>query len=369
MVAEFSRFDGETLEAATVTLPRPTSDGVVRPVEISSDAAAAQATAERTTTEEVIGAGAARAATLAAQASKISAAPSAFGSERTMVRGDSESPTPPSSLGDFLRSRRDRITPEAAGLHSYGRRRVPGLRREELAQLAGVSVTYLTRLEQGQSHNASDAVVEALARALRLDADERAHLFALAHPAPSKRRKHARAEVAKPGAEQLLHAMGAVPAMLLGRFNDVLAWNRAAHLLFAGHLDFAAPKRAEGRPNNIRMLFLDPHHRALLKEWETEAALAVASLRYVAAQFPDDQRLASLIGELSLNSPEFASLWARHTVKLCTSGTKRYHHPVVGELELDYEVLHLPEGNGQRLLTHTAKPGSASEAGLRLLGL
>jgi len=274
---------------------------------------------------------------------------------------------PATELGEFLRSRRDRVTPEQAGVRGYGRRRVPGLRREELAQLAGVSVTYLTRLEQGQSQHASDAVIDALARALQLDTDERTHLFALARPAPARRRRSPRPEQARPGAEQLLHAMGDVPAVLLGRFNDVLAWNRTGHLLVAGHLDAGAPARPAERPNLVRQLFLDPHTRDLYADWSAEAALAVASLRYVAGDYVDDPRLAELVGDLSVKSPEFASLWAGHTVKLCTSGTKRFRHPVVGELELDFEVLHLPERDGQRVLTHTARPDSPSWAGLRLL--
>jgi transcriptional regulator with XRE-family HTH domain len=274
---------------------------------------------------------------------------------------------PVTELGEFLRSRRDRITPGEAGVDSYGRRRVPGLRREELAQLAGVSVTYLTRLEQGQSQNASDAIIDALARALQLDADERVHLYALAHPAPSTRPAMSTSEEAKPGAEQLLHAMGDVPAVLLGRFNDILAWNRAGHRLLAGHLDYASPSRVDDRPNQMKLLFLDEHTGDLYLDWADEAAVAVASLRYVAAQFADDRRLAELVGELSMNSGEFARLWAGHDVRLCASGAKRFHHPEVGELELDYEVLHLPEGNGQRILTHTAEPGSASFAALRLL--
>lgn len=187
---------------------------------------------------------------------------------------------PVTELGQFLRSRRDRLTPKDAGVLSYGRRRVPGLRREELAQLAGVSVTYLTRLEQGQSQNASNAVVDALARALHLDPDERAHLFALAYQAPAKRSRASKPEAAKSGAEQLLHAMGDVPAVLLGRFNDILAWNRAGHLLLAGHLDRSGPSRSIDRPNQIRMLFLDEHTRDLYIDWRDEAALAVASLRY-----------------------------------------------------------------------------------------
>ncbi|SFR78156.1 Helix-turn-helix domain-containing protein [Agromyces sp. CF514] len=274
---------------------------------------------------------------------------------------------PVTELGEFLRSRRDRLTPREAGVDSYGRRRVPGLRREELAQLAGVSMTYLTRLEQGQSQNASDSVIHALARALQLDADERAHLFVLARPARPKRPRASEPESAKPGAEQLLHAMGEVPAVLLGRFNDVLAWNRAGHLLLAGHLDADAPARPEERPNQLRLLFLDPHTRDLYVDWDDEAALAVASLRYVAAQFADDRRLAELVGELSVNSPDFARLWAGHDVRLCTSGAKRFRHPEVGDLELDYEVLHLPEGNGQRILAHSARSASTSSAALRLL--
>lgn len=277
-------------------------------------------------------------------------------------------PGPVTELGEFLRSRRDRLTPEAAGVNSYGRRRVPGLRREELAHLAGVSVTYLTRLEQGQSQNASDAVIDALARALQLDADESAHLYALAHPAPANRpRTAAKPEVAKPGAEQLLHSMSDVPAVLLGRFNDILAWNRAGHLLLAGHLERDAPSRVQDRPNQLKLLFLDEHTRDLYLDWTDEAALAVASVRYVAAQFADDRRLAELVGELSMNSPEFARLWAGHDVRLCASGAKRFRHPEVGEMELGYEVLHLPEANGQRILTHTAEPGSPSFAALRLL--
>jgi transcriptional regulator with XRE-family HTH domain len=274
---------------------------------------------------------------------------------------------PVTELGEFLRSRRDRVTPADVGLSSFGRRRVPGLRREELAQLAGVSMTYLTRLEQGQSQNASDSVIHALARALDLDADERAHLFTLARSAPPTRSHRAEPETAKPGAEQLLHAMGDVPAVLLGRFNDILAWNRAGHLLLAGHLDPEAPSSASQRPNQLKLLFLDEHTRDLYVDWEEEAAVAVSSMRYVAAQFADDRRLAELIGELSVNSPDFARLWAGHDVRLCTSGIKRLRHPVVGSMTLRYEALHLPEGNGQRILAHAAEPDSPSLAALRLL--
>ncbi len=269
-------------------------------------------------------------------------------------------------LGDFLRSRRDRVAPGDVGVASFGRRRVPGLRREELAQLAGVSVTYLTRLEQGQSQNASDAVIDSLARALQLDADEHAHLRALARPRSATARRPRRPEQPHAGASQLLHAIG-VPALLLGRFTDILDWNSAGHLLLAGHLDVDAPSRPAERPNHLRMLFLDPHTRDLYIDWQEEEALAVASLRYVAGRFVDDRQLAQLVGDLSLSSPDFAKLWAGHMVKLCTSGSKRLRHPVVGELTLDYEVLHLPEGDGQRILAFSASPGSASSAAVDLL--
>ncbi|MEV7609830.1 helix-turn-helix transcriptional regulator [Microbacterium sp. NPDC089320] len=280
---------------------------------------------------------------------------------RTIAR---ERPAP--ELGEFLRSRRDRITPADVGVSSVGRRRVPGLRREELARLAGVSMTYLTRLEQGQSQNASDAVIDALARALRLDDDEHAHLRALARPRSAAARRPRKQEQPHRGASQLLHAMG-VPAVLLGRFTDILDWNSAGHLLMAGHLESDAPSRPSERPNHLRMLFLDRHTRDLYADWAEEAALAVASLRYVAARFVDDRHLAELVGDLSLSSPDFAQLWAGHMVRLCTSGSKRFRHPVVGDVTLGYEVLHLPEGDGQRILAFSAAPGSAASAAVELL--
>jgi transcriptional regulator with XRE-family HTH domain len=275
---------------------------------------------------------------------------------------------PTTELGEFLRSRRDALTPEQAGVTSYGTRRVPGLRREELARLAGVSVAYYTRLEQGQSTGASDSIIDALARALRLRDDERTHLFELARPRAARRRRPPRAEHAAPGELQLLDAMTGVPAVLLGRRNDVLAWNPLGHALLAGHLPPDAPRDPARRPNLTRMLFLDPHTRELHRRWDDEAALAVASLRFVAARYPDDRALAELIGGLSVGSPAFAALWARHTVRLCSSGTKHLHHPEVGDLDLGYEVLHLPDAEGRRLLVHTAAPGSGSANALRLLG-
>ncbi|GAB3308319.1 helix-turn-helix domain-containing protein [Epidermidibacterium keratini] len=270
-------------------------------------------------------------------------------------------------LTTFLRSRRAALTPEQIGMATYGQRRVPGLRREELAEVAGVSLTYYTRLEQGHAPNVSTAVLDAIARALRLSTVERTHLFELARPtelpvAPSSDGQHAR-----PGVLRLLDAMSDVPAILMGRNQDILAWNRLGHALTAPHLDVAAPCDATSRPNKLQLIFTDPTSRTFYREWEHEARLAVASLRYLAAQFPDDRALAAIIGELSMASSDFAALWADHPVELCASGTKRYQHPDVGRIDLQFEVLHPPENDGQRILVHTAEPGSPHEDSLRLL--
>ncbi|MFE7319136.1 helix-turn-helix transcriptional regulator [Streptomyces sp. NPDC057555] len=274
----------------------------------------------------------------------------------------------PSALGSFLRTRRARLQPEDVGLVSYGsRRRVPGLRREELAQLAGVSVAYYTRLEQGQSHNASEGVLDALARALRLTPDERAHLRELARPAQTRRRPAPRPDKARPGVRQLLAAVQDVPAVALGPRYEVLAWNRLGHALLAGHLDFDSPARPLDRPNTQRLLFLDPHTRELYPDRAEETRRAVAALRVAAGQRPDDRELTELIGELSMKSTEFSALWSRHVVSNCTFGTKRFHHPLVGDLALDFEVLQTPDGSGQGVIMFTAEQGSPAEAALGLL--
>ncbi|MFE6777969.1 helix-turn-helix transcriptional regulator [Streptomyces sp. NPDC057702] len=275
----------------------------------------------------------------------------------------------PAELGDFLRSRRARLQPADVGLVSYGgQRRVPGLRREELAQLAGVSVAYYTRLEQGQSGNASDGVLDAIARALRLSPDEHAHLRNLAHPARAPRRPAPRAATARPAARQLIAAMDAVPALLLDARYDVLTWNPLGHALLAGHVPVAAPERPAERPNTQRLLFLDPHARELYPDWEGEARRAVSSLRLAAGEYPEDRQLAELVGELTMKSSEFAALWSRHPVRGCVSGVKLFHHPLVGPLELSFQMLRLPDSGGQSMLALSAEPGSPSDAGLRLLG-
>ena len=270
-------------------------------------------------------------------------------------------------LGDFLRTRRARLTPDDVGLTSYGGRRVPGLRREELAMLAGVSVTYYTRLEQGQSVNASASVVDAIGRALALDEDERAHLHDLAKPAGRKERRVRRQVRLRPGIRALIDAMGDIPALALGPATDVLAWNRLGHALVAGHVAFDAPELAATRPNLTSMLFLDPHVRELYVDWEGEARRAVASLRLVAGRLREDRALAELVGELAIASPAFAGLWAKHPVHNCTSGTKQLDHPEVGRFELGFEVLHLPDDPGVRLLTYSAPAGSPARDCLELL--
>ncbi|MEZ2371404.1 helix-turn-helix domain-containing protein [Arthrobacter sp. RCC_34] len=276
---------------------------------------------------------------------------------------------PQSELGEFLRLRRAGIQPDDVGLLHHGVRRVPGLRREELAMLAGVSLTYYTRLEQGLSTNASDAVLDSLARALRLSADERIHLFDLARPTKRPgRRRPARPDAARPGTIRLVQAMTGVPAVVLGRLGDVLAWNPLGHRLVAGHLDFEAPAVPETRPNLHRLLFLDPHTRELYSRWPEEASRAVASLRLLAGR-ADDGALAALIGELTLHSEEFARLWSRHPVQNCVSGVKLLKHPELGELELSFEVLDSPDDSGHRILLYTAEPGSPAEESLKLLGI
>ncbi|GAB2913425.1 helix-turn-helix transcriptional regulator [Streptomyces mayteni] len=270
-------------------------------------------------------------------------------------------------LGEFLRSRRAQVSPEEAGLVNYGgRRRVPGLRREELAQLAGVSVAYYTRLEQGQSQQASGPVLEALARALRLSDDERAHLHSLARWEPPSRRR-VRPERLRPGVRLMVDSLGGVPALVYGRRTDVLVWNRMGHALLGGHLAFSGPDEAGKRPNLARMIFLDTHLRELYGDWKSKARDAVADLRVTASRYPDDPQLTELIGELTVKSPEFASLWNAHPVRACAHHQRAYRHPLVGRMVLGDETMRLPDDEGQRLAIFTAEPGSPSEAALRLL--
>ncbi|WP_395292350.1 helix-turn-helix domain-containing protein [Kitasatospora hibisci] len=267
-------------------------------------------------------------------------------------------------LRDFLRSRRARTSPAAAGLGPHaGRRRVPGLRREEVAQLAGVSVDYYVRLERGRTPNASAAVLDAVARALHLDPAERAHLFDLAKPRPgTTRRRPQPPQRVRPGLLRVLDTLTGTPAMILGHRLDVLAANPLAKALY---VDFdALPHRDR---NLARFIFLDPAARDLLADWETAARGAVAALRLYAGRHPHDPRLNELVGELSVRDEDFRQWWADHDVLQYTHGIKLYRHPIAGELTLAYESLALPDDPDQALYLYTAESDSPSEHALRLL--
>jgi transcriptional regulator with XRE-family HTH domain len=264
------------------------------------------------------------------------------------------------AMGEFLRKRRASLSPSDVGLMDYGTRRVPGLRREEVAMMAGMSVTYYARLEQGQHINASDAVINSLSRALALSDVERRHLSDLSGSRRrSTRISRTRPDHARPGTKRLIEAMAAVPAVVLGKRTEVLAWNRAGHGLVAAHLDFDSPDQPAIRPNMTRMLFLDEPTRSLYPYWHSEAGRAVASLRLLSGRFADDADLAALVGELTLKSPEFATMWAEHPVENCMSGQKIMDHPEFGRLEVGFEVLTMPDESGHRILTYAAEAGSA----------
>ncbi|PTA44023.1 helix-turn-helix transcriptional regulator [Micromonospora sp. RP3T] len=270
-------------------------------------------------------------------------------------------------LGDFLRARRSQLRPEDTGVATYGeRRRVRGLRREELALLAGVSVSYYSRLEQGQAGNASPEVLDALARALRLDDAERRHLTELA--AGTRRRPAVRRpapERVSPAVRQLVAALGDVPVVVLGRRADVLAWNSAGHALFAGHLTPEIPERPDRSPNMARLVFLDAHTRDLYTDWPTKARAVVATLRMASGQDPDDPLMAALVGELTLRSPEFAAMWADHRVKAGGGTVHRMCHPLVGAMDVTQQALRTEDG--QTVVVATTEPGSASHAAMTLL--
>jgi len=270
-------------------------------------------------------------------------------------------------LGEFLQTRRSQVRPAEVGLTGYGdRRRVPGLRREELAQLAGVSASYYARLEQGYSLNASPAVLDAIARALRLNEAERRHLYDLA--AGSRARTSTRRSSPERMTSELTHlveAMGETPVLVLGRHSDVLAWNRTGHALFAGHLDPTGPQRPRDRPNMARLVFLDPHTRDLYADWPAKARAVVGTLRLAAGQHPDDAAISALIGELSVRSSEFSDLWAAHRVKVGADATYEMRHPLVGVLTVTQQVLRAERGRS--VVVTTTEPGSPSRAAMSLL--
>ncbi|MFF5144714.1 helix-turn-helix domain-containing protein [Streptomyces sp. NPDC013157] len=266
-------------------------------------------------------------------------------------------------LSEFLRTRRARLSPSDVGLPDFGRRRrVPGLRREELAQLAGVSVAYYTRLEQGNGRNVSAEVLDSIARALRLTDAEHAHLTHLAKGKQHKKKASARPQQVRASLGQLLESMEGVPAYIVGRRSEILAWNRMAAALFGDWAELPAAER-----NWARLTFLRPDYRELFVEWEQKAIDIVCQLRMDAGCYPDDPRLSALVGELSVKSEEFRRLWATHDVKEKSYGVKRIHHPLVGELSLNYESFRMAGDQDQALVTYHAEPGSASAEALRLL--
>jgi transcriptional regulator with XRE-family HTH domain len=261
-------------------------------------------------------------------------------------------------IGQFLRARRERVRPEDVGLPDLGRRRVPGLRREELATLAGVSSDYYVRLEQGRERHPSEQVIDALARALRLDEDATAHLHELARPTPRRRRAAKRTERVRPELLSLMETWPHTPAMVIGRHLDVLASNSLAAALHG--------RFARGH-NLVRGLFLDPTARDLYPDWDEVARDTVAALRASVGPDLDDPHLIDLVGELSLKSERFRSLWARHDVREKAHGTKRFVHPLVGELVLRYESLAVAGNPGQVLAVYHADRGSPTEQALALL--
>jgi transcriptional regulator with XRE-family HTH domain len=277
-------------------------------------------------------------------------------------------------IREFLISRRAKVSPEQAGIPSYGKlRRVPGLRREEVAQLAGVSTDYYTRLERGSLRGVSDSVLEAVSSALHLDEAERAHLMDLARTARTPARRTPRRpqqQRVRPGVLRLLDGMTGVAALVQNGRSDVLAANLLGRALYAEVFNSSmslGPDLPGKVPNQARYLFLDPGANDLYPDWNAVAATTVAMLRSESGRNPHDRALNELVGELTMRSGHLAALWAGHDVRIHTSGTKRFHHPVAGDLSLQFETLHLPGDEGQTLFTFTAEPESSSESALAFL--
>ena len=268
-------------------------------------------------------------------------------------------------IRDFLKSRRARITPQEAGLPIYGgNRRVPGLRREEVALLAGVSVDYYTRLERGNLSGVSESVLDAVARALHLDEAERGHLFDLArtaNAAPHTRRRASPAKV-RPSIQRVLDAITGAPAWVHNDRLDFIAANRLGYALYSEMFTDVGPVI-----NSARFVFLNARSHDFYPNWEHIADNSVAILRGAAGRNPYDEKLSNLIGELSTRSEDFRVRWAAHNVRLHRTGVKHLHHPAVGDLELTYEAMELPADPGLTMFVYTAEPASPSEDGLKLL--
>ncbi|WP_405951906.1 helix-turn-helix transcriptional regulator [Streptomyces prunicolor] len=268
-------------------------------------------------------------------------------------------PDPVEGLGQFLRSRRERVRPTDVGLSGSGRRRVPGLRRDEVAALAGVSPSYYSRLEQGRELSPSVRVLEAMARVLRLTEEDRLELFRLARPTDRRTKSPSRVERVRPHLRQLIESWTRTPAFIVGHAQDLLATNVLADALYR---DFAQ------HDNVLRMLFLDPAAKTFYRSPERAKDRAVADLQQTAASTPEDPRVLELVGELSVRSGEFRSLWAREYTRVPPCEVKRMRHSVVGDLELRHEALNIRSAPGQQLIILQAEPDSPSADGLALLG-
>jgi transcriptional regulator with XRE-family HTH domain len=269
-----------------------------------------------------------------------------------------------SEIREFLTSRRAKVTPEQAGLTTYGPRRVPGLRRSEVATLAGVSIEYYTRIERGNLTGVSESVLEALARALQLDDAERAHLFDLARaagPTTPTRRRSPKQRV-RPEVQWTIDAMTGAAAFVFNGRLDILAANQLGRALFSElYVNSARPV------STPRFVFLDPRARDFYVDWDRAAGETVAVLRAEAARDPDDRDLSDLVGELSTKSDEFRTLWAAHNVRLHNSGVKHLHHPVVGDVSLSYNGMELAADSSLTIFVYMAEPGSKSAESLNLL--
>jgi transcriptional regulator with XRE-family HTH domain len=261
------------------------------------------------------------------------------------------------ALGDFLRARRDLVTPEQAGIPVFGTRRVPGLRREEVAMLAGISADYYLRLERGRDRHPSAQVLEAIGRVLRLDEEHLAHLLSLAADVPGPRRRRPRKETVPPGAMKLLGSV-VQPAFIEGRYFDILASNSLARAL--------DPGLSVGR-NQLRDLFLDPDEQSHYPNWEAMTECFIANLRQAVGTDIDDPRFIELTGELALASPRFRRLWARHEVRGQYGTSVQFSHPQVGELNLNRERLAISGTDGLMLVMYHADSGSADAEKLALL--
>jgi transcriptional regulator with XRE-family HTH domain len=268
----------------------------------------------------------------------------------------------PRALGAFLKARRSQLTPQDCGLpEPETARRVTGLRREEVARLAAISVDYYTRLEQGRVR-ASAPVLITLARALRLDDDQQRYLYELAGRADALPRRRRPAQRVRPAMRRLLAQLTATPALVLGKRLDILAWNPAATALFTD-FEIIPPDRR----NYLRLLFTNPAVRELHENWQHDAREAVAALRMEAAADAADPDLSRLVGDLSVQDPDFRRWWAEHHVNTATYGTKHYTHRLVGKLTLDCDTWASPDGEGQRLMVLTAEQGTPSHDALLIL--